>query len=162
MTSLQLARKARELTLSNRPARLYKSIIRCVIINRFIGRLRRVFVGGCQFHFQEFVLTILFPFLDDDSEIPRVLVIFDIVNMGETEIRSKVRQHFYKHAHIKDDRIISMLLEQGYIDLEDTLLQHKQKPHLMLLLEGRVGTDFNSKALSADATEEEHMQRWLH
>ena len=96
------------------------------------------------------------------SEIPRVLVIFDIVNMGEMEVRKKVREHFYKHAHIKDNRIISMLLEQGYIDLEDTLLQHKQKPHLMLLLEGRVGTDFNSKALSADASEEEQMRRWLH
>ena len=90
------------------------------------------------------------------------MVIFDIVNMGEMDVRKKVREHFYKHAHIKDERVITMLLEQGYIDLEDTLLQHKQKPQLMLLLEGRVGTEFNSKVLSADATEEEQMQRWLH
>jgi hypothetical protein len=96
------------------------------------------------------------------SEIPRVLVIFDIVNLGEKEVRQTVRQHFYKNAHIKDNRIITMLLETGYIDLEDTLLQHKQKAQLMLLLQGRVGTEFNSKALGADATEEEQMQRWLH
>jgi hypothetical protein len=96
------------------------------------------------------------------SEIPRILVIFDIVNLGEKEVRQTIRQHFYKHAHIKDNRIITMLLETGYIDLEDTLLQHKQKAQLMLLLQGRVGTEFNSKALGADATEEEQMQRWLH
>jgi hypothetical protein len=30
MTSLQLAKKARELAISNKPARLYKSIMRCV------------------------------------------------------------------------------------------------------------------------------------
>lgn len=96
------------------------------------------------------------------SEIPRVLVIFDIVNLGEKDVRGMIRQHFYKHAHIKDERVITMLLEQGYMDLEDTLLQHKQKIHLMLLLEGRVGTDFNSKALSPDATEEEQFQRWLY
>jgi hypothetical protein len=38
MTSLQLAKKARELVLSNKPARLYKSIMRCVpngALNRF-------------------------------------------------------------------------------------------------------------------------------
>jgi hypothetical protein len=32
MTSLQLAKKARELAISNKPARLYKSIMRCVAV----------------------------------------------------------------------------------------------------------------------------------
>lgn len=91
-----------------------------------------------------------------------MLVIFDIVNKGEKECRQSIRKHFYKHAHIKDERIITMLLEQGYMDLEDTLLQHKQKTHLMLLLEGRVGTEYNSKKLGPDATEEEQFQRWLY
>lgn len=81
--------------------------------------------------------------------------------MGEKDVRKKIRQHFYKHAHLKDERIIDMLLEKGYMDLEDTMLQHKQKPHLMLLLEGPVGMDFNVKALGPNATEEEQMQRWL-
>ena len=89
-------------------------------------------------------------------------MIYDIVNFGEKDVRTAVRKHFYDHKHIKDGRIIDMLVEQGYIDLEDTLLQHKQKPHLMLLLEGRVGTNFNSKKLSPDASEEEQMQRWIY
>jgi NADH dehydrogenase (ubiquinone) 1 alpha subcomplex subunit 6 len=88
-------------------------------------------------------------------------MIYDIVNYGEKDVRNTMRQHFYNHKDIKDQRIINMLVEQGYIDLEDTLLQHKQKPHLMLILEGRVGTNFNFKNLSPDASEEEQMQRWI-
>ena len=70
--------------------------------------------------------------------------------------------HFYHHKDIKDDRVIDMLLEKGYIDLEDTLLQHKQKNHLMLLLEGPLGTDMNDKRLTADSSEDEQFQRWVH
>jgi NADH dehydrogenase (ubiquinone) 1 alpha subcomplex subunit 6 len=70
-----------------------------------------------------------------------------------------VRKHFLRHAHIRDRRVIEVLLDKGYIDLEDTLLQHKQKSHLMLLLESPIGTDFNSKRLSADSSEEEQFQR---
>jgi hypothetical protein len=88
-------------------------------------------------------------------------MIYDLVNLGENDVRKSMKQHFYKKKHIKDTRIIDMLVEQGYIDLEDTLLQHKQKPHLMLLIEGRVGENFNSKHLSPDASEEEQFQRWL-
>jgi len=54
------------------------------------------------------------------------------------------------------------LIEKGYFDLEDTLLQHKQKNHLMLLLEGNIGTDFNVKRLGPDASEEEQFSRWVH
>ena len=101
-------------------------------------------------------------FKQQNREAPRVLMIYDIVNFGEKDVRKAVRGHFYKHKDIKDQRIIDMLLEQGYIDLEDTLLQHKQKTHLMLLLEGRLGTDFNVKTLSPDSSEEEQMQRWMY
>ena len=88
-------------------------------------------------------------------------MIYDIVHLGEHDVRRLVRQHFEDHAHIQDGRVVDMLLEKGYIDLEDTLLQHKQKNHLMLLLEGTVGTDFNQKRLAAEATEEEQFQRRL-
>jgi hypothetical protein len=59
-----------------------------------------------------------------------------------------------------------MLLERGYMDLEDTLLQHKQKSHLMLLLEGTIGTDFNvSKRLNPTTTpllaDDEQFQRMI-
>lgn len=88
-------------------------------------------------------------------------MIFDIVHMGEKEMRQKVRSHFYKHKDIKDQRVIDMLLEKGYIDLEDTLLQHKQKNHLMLLLEGPLGTELNKNRLSPDASIDEQFHRWI-
>ena len=76
-------------------------------------------------------------------------------------MRTKIRQHFYKHKDIKDQRIIDMLLETGYIDLEDTLLQHKQKPQLMLLLEGRAWDCLNAKNLSANSTVVELFSRLI-
>ena len=94
-------------------------------------------------------------------EVPRVMMIYDIVHMGQGEVKQSIRKYFYDNAHIRDSRVLDMLLERAYIDLEDTLLQHKQKNHLMLILEGRVGTDFNNKLLTPDATEEEQFARWV-
>lgn len=88
--------------------------------------------------------------------------IYDIVHMGERDIKDAVRKHFYAKRDVKDQRVINMLLELGYIDLEDTLLQHKQKNHLMLLLESPIGTEFNSKQLGPGSSEEEQFQRWVH
>lgn len=92
-------------------------------------------------------------------ELPRVMQIYDIVHMGEGAVRTSIRSHFYNSANIRDERVIDMLLEKGYIDLEDTLLQHKQKNHLMLLFEGPVGTHQNIKQLTADSTPEEQFMR---
>jgi hypothetical protein len=88
-----------------------------------------------------------------------VMQIFDIVAMTEPGVKKAIRSHFYAHGGVKDERVVEMLLETGYYDLEDTLLQHKQKNHLMLLLEGRTNTNFNSKRLSANATEDEQFAR---
>lgn len=120
MTSLDLAFKARQMVLSNRPARLYRSIIR---------------------------------------ELPRVMQIYDIVAMGETNLRQHIRKHFYANAHLKDERVIDMVLTKAYIDLEETLLQYKQKNHLMLLLESPVPTHHNLKQLSADSSVDEQFAR---
>ena len=87
--------------------------------------------------------------------------IFDIVHMGQGAVKQSIRAHFYHNAHIRDQRVIDMLLEKGYIDLEDTLLQHKQKNHLMLLLEGPVGTDQNIKVLGANPSIDEQFVRWV-
>lgn len=90
------------------------------------------------------------------------MMIYDILHIGEKDVKSAIRQHFYKNADVKDTRIIDMLLERGYMDLEDTLLQHKQKNHLMLLIEGYTGgTDFNSKRITANSSEEEQFARWI-
>lgn len=87
------------------------------------------------------------------------MMIFDIMHMTEGGIKNSIKKHFYAHADVKDERVIDMLLETGYYDLEDTLLQHKQKNHVMLILDGPTNTVFNSKALSADASEDEQFQR---
>lgn len=90
------------------------------------------------------------------------MTIYDILHVGEKEVKQAIRQHFLKNANVKDQRVIDMLLERGYMDLEDTLLQHKQKNHLMLLIEGYTGgTDFNSKRLTSESSEEEQFARWI-
>jgi hypothetical protein len=94
-----------------------------------------------------------------NSELPRVMAIYDILGMGEANLRRKIRSHFYAHANVKDDRVIGVLIEKGYIDLEETLLQYKQKTHLMLLLESINGTHQNIKALNGNASIDEQFLR---
>ena len=76
------------------------------------------------------------------------------------EAKAAVRQHFYGQAHLKDPRVTEMLVEQGYISLETTMLQHKQKTHLMHFFEGyTVPMEAERKRLSPDATMEEQWAR---
>ena len=89
------------------------------------------------------------------------MVIYDLVHLGEDNVKKSIRNHFYKQKDVKDDRVISMLLEKGYMDLEDTLLQHKQLNHLMLILEGQLGTEYNAKRITSESTELEQFQRAL-
>lgn len=62
--------------------------------------------------------------------------------------------------HVKDERVQEMLIERGYMDLEETLLQHKQKTHLT-----RTFTDYieesgaNRKRLGPNATIDEQFAR---
>ena len=80
--------------------------------------------------------------------------------MGEKDVKKKIRTHFYGCASVKDENVIQMLIARGYIDLEDTLLYHKQKSHLMLLLVGPVTSDgMNQKLLTENSTEDEQYAR---
>ena len=85
--------------------------------------------------------------------------IYDIVHMGQPELKSVIRSHFYQHQNTKDERVIDMLLEKGYMDLEDTLLQHKQKSHLMILLEGPTDTITHRKNLTSQSSIDEQFAR---
>ena len=86
--------------------------------------------------------------------------LYDIVHLGEKDIKKRVRTHFYDRASVRDERVIEMLLARGYIDLEDTMLYHKQRAQLSLLLEGPVTTDgMNLKALHEKSTEDEQFAR---
>ena len=65
---------------------------------------------------------------------PKVKTVFD-VDMPLPEMRRAITWHFRKSAQIQDPRIVDMLVVKGEMDLEETLMQYKQKPHLMRILE---------------------------
>ena len=65
---------------------------------------------------------------------PKVKTVFD-VDMPLPEMRRAITWHFRKSAHIQDPRIVDMLVVKREMDLEETLMQYKQKPHLMRILE---------------------------
>eukprot|EP00943_MAST-04B_sp_MAST-4B-sp1_P000092 g92.t1 len=65
---------------------------------------------------------------------PKVKTVFD-VDMPLSEMRRAITWQFRKSAHIQDPRIVDMLVVKGEMDLEETLMQYKQKPHLMRILE---------------------------
>jgi NADH dehydrogenase (ubiquinone) 1 alpha subcomplex subunit 6 len=78
------------------------------------------------------------------KELPRVLTIYDI-DLPVAEARSGIRSLFDDNSKIKDVRVRDMLVEKGYMELEETLLHYKQKPHLLRIFEG-----FKHKTTGAD------------
>lgn len=46
---------------------------------------------------------------------------------------------FRKNGHIRDPDVIEVLVGKGYMELEETVLQFKQKTHLMRLLGAGTG-----------------------
>jgi hypothetical protein len=92
-------------------------------------------------------------------ELPRVLMIYDI-DMPLDEAKASIRRRFYDNKDIKDSRVQEMLVDTGYFQLETSMLQHKQKNHLMHFLEGyTVPMEAERKRLSSDASIEEQFAR---
>eukprot|EP00978_Attheya_sp_CCMP212_P009338 scaffold22063_cov35-Attheya_sp.AAC.1 len=92
-------------------------------------------------------------------ELPRILTIYDI-DMPIPVAKAAVRTHFYNQSSIKDRRVTEMLVEQGYMSLESTMLQHKQKTHLLQLLEGyTIPNEAERKRLTPDSTIDEQFMR---
>ncbi len=86
-------------------------------------------------------------------------MIYDI-DMPLTEAKSSIRSRFYDNKNIKDARVVEMLVQTGYFQLETSMLQHKQKNHLMHFLEGyTVPMEAERKRLSPDASIEEQFAR---
>ena len=94
------------------------------------------------------------------KELPRVLTIYDI-DLPITEARSGIRSLFEDNSNIKDQRVVDMLVEKGYMELEETLLHYKQKPHLLRIFEGfkHKSTGADRKKLGLDATIDEQFDR---
>lgn len=86
-------------------------------------------------------------------------MIYDI-DMPLNEAKSSIRSRFYDNKDVKDSRVVEMLVETGYFQLETSMLQHKQKNHLMHFLEGyTVPMEAERKRLSPDASIEEQFAR---
>lgn len=66
-------------------------------------------------------------------ELQNVLVLYK-VHMPVNEASSVLKQHFRRNGWVKDKVVIGLLVAKGYMELEETLLQHKQKTHLMRIL----------------------------
>lgn len=80
--------------------------------------------------------------------------------MPMEKAKAAIRGHFYDKKYIKDRRVTEMLVEQGYMSLETTMLQHKQKNHLMQFLEGyTVPNEAERKRLTTESTIDEQFMR---
>uniref|UniRef100_A0A7S2XV13 NADH dehydrogenase [ubiquinone] 1 alpha subcomplex subunit 6 n=1 Tax=Fibrocapsa japonica TaxID=94617 RepID=A0A7S2XV13_9STRA len=68
------------------------------------------------------------------KELPRVMIIYD-VDMPKEEANAAIAYHFRKSAHVKDERVIDLLVAKGYMHVEEATMQYKQKTHLMSILD---------------------------
>ena len=46
-------------------------------------------------------------------------------------MRDRIANMFRANSHVKDDRVIGMLITKGYLELEETVLQYKTRHQLL-------------------------------
>lgn len=83
------------------------------------------------------------------KQVPRVLTLYDI-SMEPAEARLAVQALFRKHADVKDPRVVDMLINKANMELEETLMQWKQKVHLLTLLESGTTLRQQKRAISIE------------
>jgi hypothetical protein len=94
-----------------------------------------------------------------NRELPRVLTIYDI-DLPLPEAQQAIRHKFNEYSNIQDTRVVSMLVEKGYMDLEETLLQHTQRSHLLRSLSHNVEMEGSArKRLTVDSSIDEQFAR---
>ena len=86
-------------------------------------------------------------------------MIYDI-DMPMDKCKQTIKNRFMDNKEIKDPRVVEMLVEKGYFALETSMLQHKQKNHLMHFLEGyTIPMEAARKRLDKDSSIEEQFAR---
>uniref|UniRef100_G3MSX3 NADH dehydrogenase [ubiquinone] 1 alpha subcomplex subunit 6 n=1 Tax=Amblyomma maculatum TaxID=34609 RepID=G3MSX3_AMBMU len=81
---------------------------------------------------------------------PLHVKIYDIPVSAE-QARAKLREEYLKNKHVRDIRVIDLLVIKGQMELVETLSIFKQKSHVMNYFKETVNpkpTDFMSKFLS--------------
>ena len=71
--------------------------------------------------------------------VPKVLVMYGLEHTV-AESRHMVLLHFRKNAGVTDPRIVELLLARADMEVQETMQQWKQKPHVMALLQPETAT----------------------
>ncbi len=91
--------------------------------------------------------------------MPRILTIYDI-DLPKDEAIGSIRAKCAEYSQIKDARVVDMLVEKGYMDLEEACLQHTQRSHLLRSLSLNIEMRGSArKRLNADSTMDEQFAR---
>ena len=67
-------------------------------------------------------------------DVPKVLVMYGL-EQTVAEARHMLLLHFRKNAAVTDPRIVELMLARAQMEVEETMQQWKQKPHLMAILQ---------------------------
>lgn len=88
------------------------------------------------------------------------MTIYDI-DIPIPKARAVIRGKFEENAYVRDSRVVEMLIEKGYMELEETLLHYKQRPHLMKIFNATEVPLYgpNRKRLTINASIEEQFNR---
>mmetsp|Transcript_14496 Transcript_14496/g.21369 ORF Transcript_14496/g.21369 Transcript_14496/m.21369 type:complete len:92 (+) Transcript_14496:237-512(+) len=90
------------------------------------------------------------------------MTIYDI-DIPFDEAKKAIRGHIALNEYLVDERVIDMVVEKGYMELEEALLQHKQRPHMLTFLNtgwNGIGANVaNRKKLGLDASIDDQFNR---